>query len=262
MSGISMRLGQLFDEKSGRAFVVAYDHGQALPMAAKAGKPVDVVRRIIAGSPEGVLLSAGMLAQTSDLFATHGAPATLVRADWTTMAEPRMKKELGDCYRILVEPEDVLALGGTAAIVYLIGWPTDGTTFADNAQAVAGYVRRAHRAGLPVIVEATLWGSRNKDQKDPDDLRHMCRIGAELGADALKTEFVGDIDAEKAIIEGVGNIPVLTLGGIATSPEKATEAAREAVEAGARGLIFGRNVWQAPDMEATMKKLSHIVHSK
>ncbi len=50
MSGVSMRMGQLFDRESGRAFVVAFDHGQALPIPEGLGNPVDCLR---GSSPEG-----------------------------------------------------------------------------------------------------------------------------------------------------------------------------------------------------------------
>lgn len=259
MSGVSTRLGQLFDETSNRAFVVAFDHGQSLPIPAGLGNPVSVMRRIVDGRPEAVLVTAGMLAQTGDAFAHRGAPAAIVRADWTTL-DPRMKVELGERHRPLVTPEEALTLGASAICLYLIGWPQDGAMFADNVETVARYVQDAHRIGLPVIVEATLWGTRNEDQKDPEALRQMCRIAAELGADAIKTEYVGDVDSEKAIIEEVGDIPVLTLGGAAASSDKVETAAREAIASGARGLIFGRNVWQVADMEATMAQLSAIVH--
>ncbi|MCI1641567.1 class I fructose-bisphosphate aldolase [Schaalia naturae] len=260
MSGISMRLGQIFDESSGRAFVVAFDHGQALPIPAGLGDPVALMRRILAGGPEAVLVTGGMLAQTQDLFAHRKAPVAILRADWTTL-DPRMQTELGERYRTLIEPREALALGAGAVCLYLIGWPEDGGMFADNVAAVASYVQRAHALGLPVIVEATLWGRRNADQKDPEGLRQMCRIAAELGADAIKTEFVGDVEAERVLIEEAGDVPVLTLGGAAASDEQVARAARDAIAAGARGLIFGRNVWQVPDMEATMARLSGIVHA-
>jgi len=260
MSGVSIRLGQLFDEKSNRAFVVAFDHGQSLPIPGGMGNPVSVMQRIIDGRPEAVLVSAGMLAMTGDAFAFRGAPAAIVRADWTTL-DPRMKTELGERHRPLIRPEEALGLGASAICLYLIGWPQDGAMFADNIESVARYVQDSHKIGLPVVVEATLWGTRNEDQKEPEALRQMCRIAAELGADAIKTEYVGDVEAERAIIEEVGDIPVLTLGGAAVSSDLVESAARDAIVSGARGLIFGRNVWQVPDMEATMSELSGIVHS-
>ncbi|MCF2707071.1 fructose-bisphosphate aldolase [Arcanobacterium haemolyticum] len=259
MSGISMRLGQLFNEESGRAFIVAFDHGQALPIPQGLGNPRPLVKRIIEGKPEGILLTAGMLAQTSELFAHRGAPAVILRTDWTTL-DPTMKRELGEHYRTLIEPKEALELGATAICTYLIGRPEDGGMFADNLTEVARTIQKAHAVGLPVIVEATLWGSRNENQKDPELLRYMCRIAAEIGADALKTEFVGDIDAERTMIEEAGGIPVLTLGGASAGADAVRKAASDAMASGARGLIFGRNVWMVDDLESTMAGLRTIVH--
>ena len=180
MSGVSMRMGQLFDRESGRAFVVAFDHGQALPIPEGLGNPVDLLERIIAGGPEGILLTAGMLSQSQHLFSHRQAPAAIVRADWTTL-DKRMQAELGEQYRSLITPGEALALGASALCTYIIGWPAEGRMFAENIENVARTVHQAHAVGLPVIVEATLWGSRMSDKKDHQLLRQMCRIAAELG---------------------------------------------------------------------------------
>lgn len=259
MTGIDIRMGQLFDPRSERAFVVAFDHGQSLPIPSGLGSPTALMKRIVAGGPEGVLINAGMLQQCSALFAKRDAPVAIMRADWTTL-DPRMKEELGEQYRPLIEPADALAMGAGALCVYLIARPQDGAMFSDNVQSVASTIQKAHRVGLPVIVEATLWGTRNADQKDPALLRQVCRIGAELGADAIKTEYVGDEDAQRQIIEEVGDIPVLTLGGAAGGADMVADAAAGAIRSGAKGLIFGRNVWQVPNMEEVMGNLSAIVH--
>ena len=71
---------------------------------------------------------------------------------------------------------------------------------------------------------------------------------------------MGDVEAERTLIEEVGNIPVLTLGGSAADRSEVSRLAGEAIESGARGLIYGRNVWQVEDMAGVMKELSAIVH--
>src|ERR671933_374933 len=78
-------------------------------------------------------------------------------------------------------PPDAVALGAEALVMYLIQGPEEGAMFADNAQAIAQTAREAHQVGLPLIVEATLWGSRIADKRDPDLLAYGCRMAAELG---------------------------------------------------------------------------------
>jgi class I fructose-bisphosphate aldolase len=55
-------------------------------------------------------------------------------------------------------------------------------------------------------------------------------------------------------------VPVLTLGGARGGEGAVVEAARGAVESGAKGLIFGRNVWQADDVAAMTASLREVVH--
>jgi DhnA family fructose-bisphosphate aldolase class Ia len=98
------------------------------------------------------------------------------------------------------------------------------------------------------------------DQKDPDLLAYCCRIAAELGADAIKTEYTGDPETMAEVVEDCP-VPVLTLGGAKGDSEEAVvEAARGAIEGGASGIIFGRNVWQAEDPAKMSASLREAVH--
>jgi DhnA family fructose-bisphosphate aldolase class Ia len=145
-------------------------------------------------------------------------------------------------------------------VMYLILGPEEGTMFADNARAITRAASEAREVGMPLIVEATLWGSRISEKKDPDLLAYGCRIAAELGADAIKTEYTGDPATMAEVIEGCP-VPVLTLGGARGGSEKdIVEAARGAIEAGAKGIIFGRNVWQADDPVKMSASLREAVH--
>ena len=259
MGGAELRLGRLFDRGSGRSFITAFDHGTALRVPPEAGRPLEVVEKIVAGGPDGVLISPGLLKQAAHMFAFRGAPFPVVRADWSVLDE-NMKGDLGEHYRVLCTPEQAAALGAGALVMYLIMGPQEGSMFADNAEAIAQAAPDARRVGLPLIVEATLWGSRMPDRKDPDLLAYCCRIAAELGADAIKTEYTGDPETMRVVVNECP-VPVLTLGGARDASEEAVvEAARGAIEAGARGIIFGRNVWQADDPVRMSASLREAVH--
>lgn len=260
MSGIDYRLGQLFDKDSGRSFTVAFDHGQALPIPGGLGNPINLLEKIIAGEPDGILLTAGMMDKAAHLFAHRGAPTPIVRADWATL-NPAMVDETGEFHRPIIEPEEALAMGASAICTYFIARPERGEMFANNVQSVARTIQKAHRVGLPVIVEAVLWGSRVEDQRDFESLRYMCRMAVELGADAVKTQYVGDVTKQAQIIDELGGVPVLTLGGAVTGSNNVSDEAKGAIDAGARGLIFGRNVWQVENMGEVMADLAAIVHA-
>jgi DhnA family fructose-bisphosphate aldolase class Ia len=257
--GYQVRLGRLFREESGRSFITAIDHGVTLGVPEGAERAVETVERIVAGGPDAVLIGPGLFAKVGHLFATKDAPVPVIRADFF-INHPYLLHH-GEHYRQLVSPAHVIAMGGEAMIMFLMLGAGGKGMFADNVAAVARAAQEAHRVGLPLIVEAVLWGSQIENKKDPDRLAFACRMAVELGADAIKTEYTGDPVTMRQIIESCP-APVLVLGGAKSeSVADVLEATRGAMEAGARGVIYGRNVWQHDDPVAVSRQLREIIHS-
>jgi len=257
LTGSDIRLGRLFQQASGRSFIIALDHGLTLGVPEGAEDIHLALDRSISGLPDGVLLSPGMARSTANHFAYREAPALIVRTD-LILFHPYMD-DLGEQYRVLISPTEAAALGADAITLFLMVGTSDGELFADNARAVATAAQEAHRAGLPLIVEVVLWGSRIEDKKDPDRLAFGCRIAAELGADAIKTEYTGDAASMAKIVRGCGR-PVFVLGGAKGSTQTLLDGTQLAIDAGARGVIIGRNIWQADDPAAVSADLRKIIH--
>jgi DhnA family fructose-bisphosphate aldolase class Ia len=267
VNGAEVRLGQLFDANSGRSFIAAFDHGVTLGPKPGSERALDVLARIISGNPDGILISPGMMKLGGGLFAFRGAPAPIVRADWifntdvfpglpAALQDPRQ----GEHYEIICTPDDALAMGATAITMFLIVGSQDGATFANNARQVAKQAQAARRAGIPVIVESVLWGARMEDKRDPELLAFGARVAAELGADAIKTAYSGDPETMRQVIAGCP-VPVLVLGGVRSpSPDVVIAATRGALEAGASGVVYGRNVWQAEDPVFMCGQLREVIH--
>jgi DhnA family fructose-bisphosphate aldolase class Ia len=259
-TGYRLRLGRLFEADSGRSFITAIDHGVTQGVAPGGEHPVSTIEQIIKGKPDGVLLSAGMLERTASLFAHRGAPAVLVRCDWI-LFHPTVN-DLGEQHRIVLQPEQALALGADAIVMFLMIGTHDGGLLADNAAQVADIAQRAHAIGLPLIVEVVLWGTKHTDQRDASRLAWGSRVAVELGADAIKTEWTGAIATMRTITETAA-APVLVLGGSKSpDPEALLQATRDALAAGSSGVIYGRNVWQHPDPVAISTQLRSIIHDR
>jgi len=258
LSGAQLRLGRLFNKQSGRSFIAAIDHGVTIGAATGAERAVETVETVIACDPDAVLIGPGLLPKTAHLFAHRGAPAPVLRADFI-INDPRLT-DLGEGYRVLVSPSHAAHLGAEAFIMFLIMGPEEGTMFADNVRAISHAAEEAHKVGIPLIVEAVLWGSRMKNKRDADLLTFACRTAAELGADAIKTEWTGDVASMAKLIESVP-APVLVLGGPKTdNPETVIEATRGAMEAGAKGVAYGRNLWGADDPRQMGQRLREVIH--
>jgi DhnA family fructose-bisphosphate aldolase class Ia len=199
-----------------------------------------------------------MLERFGHLFARREAPANIVRCDF--IVNHPFVDDLGEGYRVLISPTEAIALGADAAVMFLMVGAKPGPLFADNVRAVSTAAQEAHRAGLPLIVESVLWGTRVEDKKDPERLAFGARMAVELGADAIKTEYTGDPVTMRQVIDGCP-APVLLLGGSKTDdPNALLNGTRAAIEAGAKGVIYGRNVWQADDPSAVAATLKEIIH--
>jgi DhnA family fructose-bisphosphate aldolase class Ia len=86
-----------------------------------------------------------------------------------------------------------------------------------------------------------------------------CRMAGELGADMIKTDWC---DADRfADIATQSLAPIAVAGGPAMASLADTmRFAESAIAAGAKGLMFGRNVFQQADVPAALTALARVVH--
>lgn len=258
------RLGRLFDPSTGRAFIVAFDRGLGADVTGGGENADAVVAAVVSAGADGILLSPGMLDRQRHHLAHRNAPAVLLRSDLFLSGALQPLGLAGEhCeeYRTLVSAAQAQAMGADAIVLFLIlGFDNDATT-ANNAQAVAHASREAHSIGLPIVVETVLWGSRAQDQTDAAALTYACRLAAELGADAVKTQYPGTPESMRELVAACP-VPVLLLGGPKTAtPDALLAQSKAALSSGARGLVFGRNVWQSGDPAAATMQLRQLVHA-
>lgn len=256
------RLGRLFDKDSQRTMVVAFDRGLGGDATHGGESTTRVVQAVVDAGADGILLSPGVLDRSRSLLAHRSAPAVLVRTDFIFLGalQPAGTAGIGEVYRTLITASEAAALGADGIVMFLILGNVDDAVTADNARAVAQAAQDAHRVGLPLIVETVLWGSRIQDQSDADALVYVNRLAAELGADAVKTQFTGDAESMKRVIAHCP-VPLLLLGGPKTNSDaELVRTTTEALASGARGLVYGRNVWQSADPARTARRLHALVH--
>jgi 3-hydroxy-5-phosphonooxypentane-2,4-dione thiolase len=79
---------------------------------------------------------------------------------------------------------------------------------------------------------------------------------SELGADAIKTFYTGRKFREAVTSAAV---PILVLGAGKTTEIKALQSAYDAVNDGARGVFYGRNVTQASNPKRFLSALLKVV---
>lgn len=97
------------------------------------------------------------------------------------------------------------------------------------------------------------------DEKSPEMVRIAARIGAELGADIIKTYYTGDPESMRTVVEGCP-APVVIAGGSKLSDRETLEMIRGAMDAGCAGLSMGRNAFQHENPTQFVRAASAIVH--
>jgi fructose-bisphosphate aldolase, class I len=179
---------------------------------------------------------------------------------------PSDKAPISPC---LASVEDAVRLGADAVGYTLyVGSPRQDEDFAQFRK-----VREdADRYGMPVIVWAYPRGEAIDAKGGRDSLYaidYAARVASEVGADIVKinvpkvnpekdqaapkpynTMKLSREEATRMVVESAGRALVLFSGGEMEGDEDLVAKARIAMDAGATGLIFGRNLWQRTHDEA------------
>jgi DhnA family fructose-bisphosphate aldolase class Ia len=113
------------------------------------------------------------------------------------------------------------------------------------------------RYDLPVLAEMLPPDAR---PFDPEAIAHAARIGFELGADLIKTNYCGDVETFRQVL-AAAPVPVVVAGGPSKGEDSAgvLQSTRDVIAAGAAGVAFGRRVWGSADPEGLLRQMSAIV---
>jgi predicted phospho-2-dehydro-3-deoxyheptonate aldolase len=112
---------------------------------------------------------------------------------------------------------------------------------------------------LPFIGMMYPRGESIKDPADPELVAHVARIGAEAGADIVKTVYTGSSETFSEVVRKCPAPVVLAGGAKVDSDSELLQMADAVMRAGAMGVTFGRNVFQHRDPTSIVKALSRVV---
>src|ERR671916_53829 len=236
----------------GKALIVAMDHARAYGAIEGLEDPGAVIEASVDGGADAVMTTFGVAKRYREQLAGRiptiirldGGPS-LYREDWLAYTE----------WSLLHSVEDALLLGADAVVLMaFVGIPVELETY----RIVARVAGECMRANLPMMVEALPCPSdRIPDPRATDAMASAARIGFEHGADLVKSYFTEDLEK---VTENCP-VPVLIAGGPRMETAKQTlQVVREATEAGAAGVVFGRNIWQSGDTPGMIRALKGIIH--
>ena len=238
-----------FLKADGRSVLVAMDHAAYMG----AGPPYGAgLEAIAAGRPDGILATWHLARSHAGLFADVGL---VVRLDGgiSELGE-RADSDVGD---ILHDVEAALTLGADGVVVLAFPGAADEHL---SLLRLARLASACERHGLPVMAEVIPGGWGQAVPWTVENVAKGARIGAELGADIVKTVCPGPPAEFSAVVEACP-VPVVALGGPRmTSEDDVVALARGVTAAGAAGIAFGRNVWGSSDPASLLERLHDAVH--
>jgi fructose-bisphosphate aldolase, class I len=261
--GKSLRMSRLFDDATKRSVLVAMDHSFG---GSHKGleDPGLTLQKVLSGKPDGVIITPGTCRTFQSRFSGRCAPAMIVSIDYVLFhAFPTDTNSIEE-QGMVSSVEEALRLGADAIKVLMIHGRKDPAMQRRNFDMVGEVIQKAHRWGLPVIVEPTTWGHRftKEKMKDSKILRDMARIAFEFGADIVKIDAPESPSEFKLIAESCP-VPLLVLGGAKKfNDEEMLNDVLNVVQNGADGVTFGRNIWQHEHPEKIIAALKEVVFNE
>lgn len=246
----------LFDA-DGRTVIVAMDHALGSGQIAPLDRPKAIVESVVKGGPDGLILTDGMRK-----FLPRSAPVPwLLTADYYATSVVPGESGREELHRFIWSAEHAKESGAAGLKCLLVFGQRDAQRQAANVVEVTKLLSEARGIGLPVMVEATLWGRRipADHANAAAAVVHAARIAFELGADIIKIAIPDDMRVLERLTASLP-VPIVLMGGPQVDAQKLLAALRDAIDAGARGLALGRNVWASKDPEGYVGALKRIVH--
>lgn len=260
------RLNRLFNPTSGRALDVAVDHGFFGEPSFIGGieDMPSVVRTLVEVGPDAVQLTIG---QARHLQSVPGKakPSLVLRTDVANVYGNPLDEHLFS-HHVPFAIEEAVRLDAVAVCANLMQLPGHPAIRDANIRSIMALREQATRYGMPLMVEplvmqdnATAGGGYMVDG-DTAKVVTLVRQAVELGADLIKADPTTDIADYRKVIAVAGGIPVLVRGGGRVDDRTLLERTVAVLDAGASGIVYGRNIIQHPSPAGITAALMAVLH--
>ena len=245
-SGKKRRLRRIF-RSDNRTVVVPMDHGVTIGPVKGLVNMQSIVDKLLLGGVDAVVINRG-IAKNVDT----GNAGLIVHLSGITVHCPDPNNKVQIC-----SVDDAVRLGADAVSVHI----NVGAKQEAQMLSMLGKVAcECDDYGMPLLAMMYPRGPNIRDSHAVDVVAHAARLGVELGADIIKTNYTGDVESFKDVVSSC-HVPVIIAGGpkVETTMD-ILQMVNDSITAGGAGLSIGRNVFQHEDPTKIVKALSAIVH--
>ena len=244
--GKTRRLRRIM-QKDNRTVIVPMDHGVTVGPIQGIGNMQQITDKLLKGKVDAILVHKG-IARHIDV----GNAGLIVMLSGMSNLSPNINAKVQVC-----SVQEAIRIGADAVSVHVNVGAQDEDRMLQNLGKVSD---ECDILGIPLLAMMYPRGPKIPNEQAPDVIAHAARIGAELGADIIKTNYTGSIDTFKAVVESCP-VPVVIAGGPkCKSLDEVLQTTFDSMKARAAGLSIGRNVFQCDSPTQIAKALSAIVH--
>jgi len=241
--GVKSRLARIFNPKSGRTVMLAFDHGYLY------GPTTGLERMDLAIVPlvpyvDVLMCTRGALRQC--IPPDNGKPVCLRMSGGASILKD-MSHEL-----LSVAVEDAIRLDAAAVTCQVyVGGEKEHETLGNLSQLI----NEGLRHGIPTLGVTAVGREMVRDSRY---LGLATRLIAEYGAHFVKTYYCAEHFDE--VVAGCP-IPIVIAGGKKLPELDALKMCYNAIQQGALGVDMGRNIFQAEDPIAMVQAVRAVVHN-
>ncbi|MFP6874385.1 MAG: 3-hydroxy-5-phosphonooxypentane-2,4-dione thiolase [Verrucomicrobiales bacterium] len=262
--GLQNRLAHIFNPVSGRAIMLAFDHGyfmgptSGLERVDQTILPLEpycdclmltrgIQRSIIpASTQKAIALRASggtsMVSAGDDWEGEiAGQPATLSRPGYEPLSNEHLAVDIDEAIRLNAS---------VLAVQVFIGSQYER----QSLQNLTNLIDAAGRYGIAVMGVVAVGRAM---ERTPKYFRMATRLMAELGCHMVKCYH---IEEEFETITSCCPVPIVIAGGKKRPERDALQMAYDACEQGASGVDMGRNIFQADAPVPMMRAVRGVVH--
>jgi len=250
MIGKRIRIERILNRKTGRCVIVPMDHGVSVGPVAGITDMAAAIDEVASGGANAVIEHKGMVGKGHRGYGSDIGLIIHLSASTDLGPDPDHKV-------IVTSVEKALKLGADAVSIHV----NVGSEKEPEMLSQLGMISETcDEWGMPLIAMMYPRGKKITSEHSVDVVKLAARAGAELGADIIKTNYTGDPNTFKEVVDGCP-VPVVIAGGpMVGTDRELLEMVKNSVDVGGAGVAIGRNIFQAPSPRKTTRAIAGIVH--
>ncbi len=246
-TGKAVRLASIL-RNDGRTFIGALDVFIPRGLLPGLRDPVATARLFVDAGADALLMHEGLVDVCLPAFA--GRAALVIKLTTTSAQTEDSTRRVQ-----VTSVRRAVALGAAAvAVNCFLTVPHDGELLAQLgriADACAEY-------GVPLI---PLINPHPRDQFDADRVAYVCRVGAELGGDLVKSDYPGTPEAFALAVRTCPRPVIIEESPLPMTVEGTLQTVEGVLRAGGAGVMFANRIWDAPNPALLAKAVAGMAHA-